>query len=172
MGIGCWLLFGVVGSFATGWAVTPEAPGQVRRLDDLAPGVSAVEVIYHVDPKELVGALMVILAIWECMKWFVVEASKTLLVDAVLRTLGGWCRRRAPAPEVPRVLVAPPQAFDAHSLGKIYKLSTRGDYKVHLFETCRRLDGKTPTEQQICSECIDTLQERFTSTLFEVLTMR
>ena len=133
------------------------------------PAVGVVEVIYRVEPLELVGALMFILALWEGLKWFLVEAAKTLVVDSVLKKLFGWCRRAPPDPETPRVLVAPPDAFDAHSLGKIYKLSRRGDYSVHLFRECYRLGEATPIEQRICSDCIDDPQARFTATMFSAV---
>ena len=67
------------------------------------------------------------------------------------------------------MLVAPPDAFDAHSLGKIYKLSRRGDYSVHLFRECYRMGEATPIEQRICSDCIDDHQARFTATTFSVV---
>ena len=159
----------VTGVTSVGWAAQPGPTGQLRKYGSETPAVSAIEVIYHVDPMELVGALMVVLTIWEFLKWFVVEAGKTIFVDAVLRKLTGWCRRRQPEPEEPRVLVAPPESFDGHNLTKIYKLSRRADYKVHLFPTCRRLEGATPIEQGICSDCIDEVQSKFTATLFSVV---
>ena len=57
--------------------------------------VSAVEVFYFVDRRDLFCLVTLILLMWEGMKWFALEASKTLVVDWILRTVAGRPRRPA-----------------------------------------------------------------------------
>ena len=67
----------------------PSSGGPLSRPTGVTPAVGVVEVIYRVEPLELVGALMFILALWEGLKWFLVEAAKTLVVDSILKKLFG-----------------------------------------------------------------------------------
>ena len=107
--------------------------------------------------------VVVILMTWEFMKWFLAEAGKTVFIDWVLRKVFSCCRRPKPAP------ANVPERELAHGLKKIYKLSKRTDYRVHLFDHCHRSEGGTPIEQQICSDCLSDLQTQFDSTLFSVV---
>ena len=66
---------------------------------------------------------------------------------------------------LPRFLSRAQRVTTEHGLKWIYKLSKRGDYRVHLYAGCRWLEGKTPSEQYICSECLDELQSHFTETI-------
>ena len=60
-----------------------------------------MDIIYYVDPRELFCMVTMILLFWEGVKWFGVEAGKTVLVDWTLRTLAGWCKRREAVPADP-----------------------------------------------------------------------
>ncbi len=60
---------------------------------------------------------------------------------------------------------AGPRVTSEHGLKWIYKLSNRADYRVHLYPSCRRLDGHTPNEQYICSECLGEIQTQFSTTI-------
>ena len=69
--------------------------GQVGHYRPPEAPVSAAEVIYYVDPKELFGMVVVVLMLWEFMKWFMVEAGKTMAIDWVLRKMFALCRQRS-----------------------------------------------------------------------------
>ena len=85
------LLLGVVSA-----ALLASAASQAVAM----PGaqVSAVEVFYFVDRRELFCLVTMILLMWEAVKWFALEASKTMAVDWVLRKIAGWFRRPGAQP--------------------------------------------------------------------------
>ena len=58
-----------------------------------------------------------------------------------------------------------------HGLSVIYKMSSRNDYKVHLFPSCDRVTktGRAPTTQQICQDCLLDLQSQIDSAVFSVV---
>ena len=96
-----------------------------------------------------------------------------MAVDWVLRKIAGWFRRPGAQPvaepaapaERPAVEQDMLNAASAHGLKRIYKLSRRSDYRVHLFSHCKWLEGTTPIEQAICGQCLEDLQANITATL-------
>ena len=151
---------GVTAVLCAGVGGSADSPHAKSLVD---PTASVVEVFYTVDPKELFSMVVVILMTWEFMKWLLAEAGKTVFIDWVLRKLFSCCGRPKPAP------VSVPEKELAHGLRKIYKLSKRADYRVHLFDYCHRLEGGTPIEQQICTDCLSDLQAQLDSMLFSVV---
>ena len=82
---------------AGAFAGSQEPSKAVGLYGDTDTMVSAAEVIYYVDPKELFSMLLMVLVMWEATKWLALEVGKTLIIDWLLRKAKELYRSRYPA---------------------------------------------------------------------------
>ena len=88
---------------ARAFAGSQEPSNQVGLYRDPDTMVSAAEVIYYVDPKELVTMVMMVLMMWEFMKWSALEVGKTIVFDWLMRKGREAYHRWRPGNDEPEV---------------------------------------------------------------------